>query len=68
MIPFCVGRLLGVAKYADQGEIKTAYRKLALQLHPDVSDAADATERFAELSNVYGMLILLLVRWQLCSQ
>ena len=34
--------------------IKAAYRKLALKLHPDVSDAADATEQFAGLSNAYG--------------
>lgn len=39
---------------ASQAEIKSAYRKAALKLHPDVSDAADATEVFAQLSSAYG--------------
>ena len=46
---------------ASQTGIKAAYRKKALQLHPDVSDAPDATERFAELSAAYGAC-----HWQTC--
>jgi hypothetical protein len=47
-------RLLGVAEDATQVEIKSAYRAAALQVHPDVSDAPDANEKFAELSSAYG--------------
>ena len=39
---------------AQTAEIKSAFRKLALKLHPDVSDAPDANERFAALSEAYG--------------
>lgn len=44
---------------ASPSEIKAAYRAKALKVHPDVSDATDATKRFAELSNAYGELSLL---------
>ena len=47
-------RVLDVSVVASQTGIKAAYRKKALQLHPDVSNAPDATERFAELSSAYG--------------
>lgn len=48
------GRVLGVEEKASAAEIKAAYRAKALRLHPDVSDAPDATKRFAELSHAYG--------------
>ena len=35
-------------------EIKQAFRRLALKLHPDVNHEADAAERFSEVSNAYG--------------
>jgi molecular chaperone DnaJ len=41
---------LGVNKNADQNEIKKAYFKLAKEWHPDVNKAANAKEKFAELS------------------
>lgn len=49
--------VLGVSKDADAAEIKVAYRRLALQYHPDRNpgDAA-AEERFKELSEAYATL------------
>jgi molecular chaperone DnaJ len=48
--------LLGVARDADEQEIKKAFRKLARQLHPDVSEAPDAEVRFREISEAYEVL------------
>jgi hypothetical protein len=39
-----------------QEEIKKAYRKLALVLHPDKNAAADAREQFQKLQRVYSVL------------
>ena len=47
---------LGVPKGANQDEIKSAFRKLARQYHPDVSDAPDAEERFKEINEAYAVL------------
>lgn len=49
-----VCRLLGIQPGAEQAEVKSAYRRRALEVHPDVSSASDANERFAEISNAYG--------------
>jgi molecular chaperone DnaJ len=48
--------LLGVARSADEGEIKKAFRRLARELHPDVSEAPDAHERFREVVEAYEVL------------
>ena len=48
--------VLGVAKEANEKEIKTAYRKLAMLHHPDRSDAPEAEEKFKELSEAYAVL------------
>ena len=47
---------MGVAPEADAGEIKRAYRKLARKWHPDVSDEADAEERFKRLGEAWAVL------------
>lgn len=48
---------LGVARNADEKEIKSAYRKLAKELHPDRNqDNPKATERFAQVSHAYELL------------
>ena len=48
--------VLGVRRDAAPGEIKKAFRKLARELHPDVSDAPDAEERFKEAVEAYEVL------------
>ena len=48
--------LLGVGRDADETTLKKAYRKLARQLHPDVNDAPDASDRFKEVTTAYEVL------------
>src|SRR6266576_1039833 len=48
--------LLGVARDASETEIKKAFRGLARELHPDVSEAPDAEERFREVVEAYEVL------------
>ncbi|XP_024179262.1 chaperone protein DnaJ isoform X4 [Rosa chinensis] len=47
---------LGVNKAATSKEIKTAYRRLARQFHPDVNKQPGATEKFKEISAAYEVL------------
>ena len=46
--------VLGVSASAGQSDLKNAYRKLALQWHPDVSDKPDAENMFKKISQAYG--------------
>src|SRR5215216_869007 len=48
--------VLGVARDAPEQEIKKAFRRLARQLHPDVSEEAGAEVRFREVSEAYDVL------------
>jgi len=48
--------ILGVRRDAGDGDIKRAFRKLARELHPDVSTAPDAEERFREAAEAYEVL------------
>src|SRR5581483_5664269 len=48
--------VLGVPRGADDGAIKKAFRRLARELHPDVSEAPDAEERFKEVVEAYEVL------------
>jgi DnaJ-class molecular chaperone len=48
---------LGVARGATEAEIKSAYRKLAKELHPDKNrDTPKAAEKFAATTNAYDLL------------
>jgi curved DNA-binding protein CbpA len=48
--------LLGVASDASPEKIKAAFKKLALQYHPDVYKGADANERMSQLLRAYQTL------------
>jgi molecular chaperone DnaJ len=48
--------LLGVSRTATEQEIKMAFRRLARELHPDVSDHPEADVRFREVSEAYEAL------------
>ncbi|UCF68842.1 MAG: molecular chaperone DnaJ [Acidobacteriota bacterium] len=49
--------VLGVERDASADQVKKAYRRRALELHPDRNpDRADAEERFKELSEAYAVL------------
>lgn len=48
--------VLGVPKNASQDDLKTAFRTLARQFHPDVNKATDAEEKFKEINEAYGVL------------
>jgi len=49
--------ILGVARGADEGAIRKAYRQLARRYHPDVNPGdASAEDRFKEISRAYDVL------------
>lgn len=48
--------ILGVAKEATQDEVKKAYRKLALQYHPDRNKTKEGEEKFKEVTKAYEVL------------
>ncbi len=47
---------LGVSRSATAAEIKSAYRKLALQWHPDRNKAPEANEKFKAINRAYEVL------------
>src|SRR5690606_1513817 len=49
--------VLGVSRTADQAEIKSAYRKLAIKYHPDKNPGnKEAEEKFKEAAEAYEIL------------
>lgn len=48
--------ILGVTKSVHEADIKRAYRKLALQWHPDRNKSSEATEKFKEINKAYEVL------------
>ena len=49
-------RVLGVDRSASDDDIKKAYRRLAMQYHPDRNPAPDAEARFKEIAEAYEVL------------
>jgi molecular chaperone DnaJ len=48
--------LLGVTREATEADIKKAYRKLAMEYHPDRNSAPEAEARFKEITEAYEVL------------
>jgi len=48
--------VLGVSRSCSEDELKSAFRRLARQYHPDVSDHSDAEEKFKEINEAYAVL------------
>jgi molecular chaperone DnaJ len=48
--------VLGVPRTADAAELKRAYRKLAMDYHPDRNPAPDASDKFKEATRAYEVL------------
>jgi hypothetical protein len=49
-------QVLGLPPNADATKIKAAFRRKAMELHPDRNDAPNATEQFQLLNEAYGVL------------
>ena len=49
-------KILGVSTDADEKQVKAAYRRLAREYHPDVSEQHDAEDRFKEITEAYNVL------------
>ncbi len=48
--------VLGVSRGADAQELKKAYRRLAMEYHPDRNPSPDAAEKFKEINRAYEVL------------
>ncbi|TVQ79380.1 MAG: J domain-containing protein [Bradymonadales bacterium] len=48
--------ILGVSTQASEDDLKKAYRRLALQYHPDRNSEAEAAEKFREIQEAYSVL------------
>ena len=48
--------VLGLSRSTDAQEIRRAYRRLAHRWHPDHNTAPEASERFKEVTEAYGVL------------
>ena len=48
--------ILGVARNANREEIKTAFRRLSLQYHPNRNQSQESREVFMEVREAYGVL------------
>ena len=49
-------KILGVERDANEAKIKSAYRKLARQYHPDVNKSPDAANKFKDINEAYEVL------------
>ena len=52
----CYYEILEIERQASDGEVKTAYRRKALEFHPDRNPSHEAEDRFKEASEAYEVL------------
>lgn len=45
--------VLGVDRGCSKADLKSAFRKLAREYHPDVNDSPEAKDKFNEISQAY---------------
>jgi DnaJ-class molecular chaperone len=50
-------KILGVNRDADEQAIKKAFRKLAIENHPDKNKSPEASEKFKEINEAYSVLL-----------
>jgi molecular chaperone DnaJ len=48
--------LLGISRDASEAELKKAYRKLAMEFHPDRNSSPEAEAKFKEITEAYEVL------------
>jgi DnaJ-class molecular chaperone len=48
--------ILGVSQQAEQKEIRMAYKKMALTLHPDKNSSRESIDMFCRLNDAYSIL------------
>lgn len=58
--------ILGLPVHADSKAIKTAYRQLARQYHPDVNRSDTAAVSFIEVRSAYEVRTLVTLGWIVC--
>jgi DnaJ-class molecular chaperone len=49
-------KVLGIMPSASEDEIKTAFRKLAFQYHPDINNSSTSNEKMREVIEAFNML------------
>ncbi|MCB0430916.1 MAG: J domain-containing protein [Flavobacteriales bacterium] len=50
-------KLLGVGRNASDQEIKRAYRRIAMEIHPDINPSPEANALFSQINLAYETLI-----------
>ncbi len=56
MAPRDYYEILGVPRDSSADDLKSAFRRLARQFHPDVNKSPDAEEKFKEINEAYAVL------------
>lgn len=52
----CGHKILGIPENATMDDVKRAYRKLALQYHPDINKTEEAAKKMKLINKAYGVL------------